>query len=78
VTSYGIYLYHGPVLNELRSLGLRIGTHGLLTYVSLVAITLPIVIGLSSASYYLLERPLMRLGRRQRPPAALPNLAPSA
>ncbi len=78
VTSYGIYLYHGPVLNELRSLGLRIGTHGLLTYVSLVAIALPIVIGLSSASYYLLERPLMRLGRRQRPPAVLPNLAPSA
>jgi peptidoglycan/LPS O-acetylase OafA/YrhL len=64
VASYGIYLYHGPVLNELRSLGVRIGTHGPVTYLSLLAATLPIVIGLSAASYFLLERPIMRWGRR--------------
>jgi peptidoglycan/LPS O-acetylase OafA/YrhL len=68
VTSYGIYLYHGPVLNELRSLGLRLGTHGLLTYLSLVAVALPIVIGLSSTSYYLLESPIMSWGRRVKRP----------
>lgn len=66
VASYGIYLYHGPVLNELRNLGIRLGTSGTLTYLSLVAVTLPVVIGLSSASYYLLERPIMRWGRRSR------------
>lgn len=64
VASYGIYLYHGPVLNELRSLGVRIGTDGLVTYLSLVAAAFPVVIGLSCASYFLLERPIMRWGRR--------------
>lgn len=73
VASYGIYLYHGPVLNELRTLGVRLGTNGLLTYVSLLLVALPIVIALSSVSYYLMERPLLRLGRRPpgKPSAAL-------
>jgi peptidoglycan/LPS O-acetylase OafA/YrhL len=72
VASYGIYLYHGPVLNELRSLGVRIGTHGLITYLSLLAVTLPIVIGLSAASYFLLERPIISWGKRFGGPAARP------
>lgn len=66
VASYGIYLYHGPVMNELRSLDVRIGTHGLISYLSLLAATLPIVVGLSSASFFLLERPIMRWGRGWR------------
>ncbi len=74
VTSYGIYLYHGPVLNELRSLGVRIGTEGLLAYLSLLAVALPVVIGLGAASYFALERPLMRLGRRRRATPAAPTV----
>jgi peptidoglycan/LPS O-acetylase OafA/YrhL len=80
VGSYGIYLYHAPVLNELRSLGVRIGSDGLVTYLSLVAAALPIAIGLSCASYFLLERPVMRWGRRleRRPERQLaPTPAPS-
>lgn len=64
VASYGIYLYHGPVLNELRELGFRLGTAGPITYLSLVAVTLPVVVALSCASYYVLELPIMRWGRR--------------
>jgi peptidoglycan/LPS O-acetylase OafA/YrhL len=76
VASYGIYLYHGPVLNELRSLGVRLGTHGLVTYLSLLAATLPIVIALSSASYFLLERPIMRWGRGPGRPTGSAGVAP--
>lgn len=76
VISYGIYLYHGPVINELEALGVRLGTHGLLTYLSLVAVTLAIVIPLGAASYRLLEHPLMRWGRRVRPQRATGSAGP--
>ncbi len=78
ITSYGIYLYHGPALNELRELGVRIGSDGLLTYLSLLAVTLPLVIALSAASYCLMERPIMRWGRRLGRTVPVPEIAASA
>jgi peptidoglycan/LPS O-acetylase OafA/YrhL len=82
VISYGVYLYHAPVLNELRSLGIRLGSHGLLAYVSLLAVAIPLTVAVGAISFYVLEQPLMRWGRRPhrlsaRGPAALPATLPN-
>ena len=73
LTSYSIYLWHIPVIWWLRVHGLTFGdgTRGLLLNLALVlAITLP----LSSATYFLVERPAMRFKKfNRRPTVAQPQ-----
>jgi peptidoglycan/LPS O-acetylase OafA/YrhL len=62
--TYGLYLWHIPVIVWLRGAGLLPG--GPLS----AAVALPIAIALGAASWYLLEQPLMRRAGRIRRSAA--------
>jgi peptidoglycan/LPS O-acetylase OafA/YrhL len=55
--SYGIYLYHYPVLIYL---GRRLSRD---TYTSAALVTL-ITLAIATASWFLVERPVIRLGQR--------------
>jgi peptidoglycan/LPS O-acetylase OafA/YrhL len=56
--SYGLYLWHVPVLLWLRG-------HGLLPLSPLpaLAVALPLSLALATASWVLVEKPALRLGR---------------
>ena len=70
--SYGIYLYHWPVLLELtdRDLGSVSGVHPYLLWGVTTAV---LSIALGAASYYLVERPALSLRRLVGRPPALPD-----
>jgi peptidoglycan/LPS O-acetylase OafA/YrhL len=56
--SYGIYLWHFPILERIRPL---------IPHAGLIVITLVVAVlatGAAAVSFYLLERPCQRLGRR--------------
>ena len=56
--SYGIYLWHYPFLQELATVGIvNDSPYPLITYVLLLV---PLTIGFAAASYYLIERPILR------------------
>jgi peptidoglycan/LPS O-acetylase OafA/YrhL len=59
--SYGVYLWHVPLLIFARSNGLL--PEG---FLPALAAVLPVVLGVAAASWYLIERPLM--ARAARPP----------
>jgi peptidoglycan/LPS O-acetylase OafA/YrhL len=63
--SYGIFLWHFPVIMELDQAG------GM-SFVPLLTAALAITIPIAALSYYVLERPLLRLKYRRpaKPPAA--------
>jgi peptidoglycan/LPS O-acetylase OafA/YrhL len=63
VISYSVYLFHPLVLSGFEAAGL-FGNHSLAGQVALLALFVVVVIGVSAASYYLLERPMQDLGRR--------------
>ncbi len=58
--SYGIFLWHYPILLELKSHGVD-GWWPSMAFPVLAACTLAITVVCAALSYYLLERPLMRL-----------------
>jgi len=62
--SYGVYIYHLPVLNvvgrTMRSAGLEVNEHWLILLVAALAVTLAV----AATSYYLVERPIFRKIRR--------------
>lgn len=62
--SYGVYIYHLPVLNVvgryMRSAGLEVKEHWLVLFVSALSITFLV----AAVSYYLVERPIFRRIRR--------------
>lgn len=61
--SYGIFLWHYPVITWV------VGTLGLRHLLPAAAVSFAITLALATASWYLLERPLMQLaGRRVRRP----------
>lgn len=62
--SYGMYLWHYPVVRLLASLGVEQGR---------LAATLVLTVVMALLSYVLVEEPLMRRGRRSRPKAASPQ-----
>lgn len=62
--SYGIYLWHLPILLKLHDLGARDWIPGS-GAVSLFVVTLVITIACAGASYYLLERPILKLKYRR-------------
>jgi len=57
--SYGVFLWHYAVGLELGNRGEDLG------FWPLVAVTLAISIAVAAASYYALERPLLRLKYRR-------------
>ncbi len=61
MVSYGIFLWHYPVV-------LGLVNHGINGFVELTALTLALTIPCAAASYYVIERPLMR-AVRSRPGA---------
>ena len=68
--SYGIYLYHAPVLTALKPL-----TYGHATttrMLILVPAALAVTIAAAALSYYVVERPALRARRRTAKPAAAP------
>jgi peptidoglycan/LPS O-acetylase OafA/YrhL len=71
--SYGVYIFHYPIQHALARLlaeaGLGVDDHWVIFGVGSLSAT----IGVASASYYLIERPVMRWARGcqpSRPPAA--------
>ena len=64
--SYGIFLWHYPVIIFLIDLGALDWAPGM-SFAVLLVTTLAITIPCAAISYYALERPLMRWGRRTFP-----------
>ncbi len=71
LVSYAFYLYHTLVIQELNKV---IGPHGPLRYPLMLVSSFAISCALAAASYYVIERPAMRLGRR-RPSRSRPAAA---
>jgi peptidoglycan/LPS O-acetylase OafA/YrhL len=65
LVSYGVYLWHVPLLIFGRA-------HGLLPsgFVPALLVSLPVVLLISAASWYLVERPLITRANRPRAPRA--------
>lgn len=64
LVSYAFYLYHTIVIAQLNKFAT---SHGLALRYPLVALAALVVsLGCAAASFYLLERPLMRVGVRRR------------
>jgi peptidoglycan/LPS O-acetylase OafA/YrhL len=61
LVSYGVYLWHVPLLLFMRG-------HGLMpsSFVLSLALVLPLVLAVSAASWYLVERPLLARANRPR------------
>ena len=74
--SYGIFLWHFTVMAELLDVG-ALSWAGEHRFAPLVLMTLALAVPLGALSYYLLERPLLRLKYRSRraprPPASDPG-----
>jgi len=69
--SYGIYMYHGPLMTKLYG-WVEPGSHGFLPWAVLIAVGIAASIALGAASYYLVELPFLR--QKYRPGlAALPG-----
>jgi peptidoglycan/LPS O-acetylase OafA/YrhL len=62
--SYAFYLYHTIVIEQLRNLFEDVGLTGRYALVAVASFFL--TLACASASYYLLERPVMRWGRSSR------------
>jgi peptidoglycan/LPS O-acetylase OafA/YrhL len=69
VVSYGIYLYHQPIADALNG-GVRSGGDSTTRFLWLAAATAAIAIAGAAVSYYVVERPALRLKDRRRAPAA--------
>jgi peptidoglycan/LPS O-acetylase OafA/YrhL len=67
LVSFGLYLYHPAVLEELYKWGVHINADGAATYFSLTAAAIIVALTLGALSYYLLERPFLRLKRTVGP-----------
>ena len=62
--SYSVYLLHPLVFDAYRSMPVLHRPHTLPDQVLIFAGLLAVIIGLSALTYYLVERPMQRLGRR--------------
>lgn len=70
LVSYGIFLYHYPIVFGLARIGadgwLDLGTSFAARAVTLAATALPLTLLAATFSYRVVERPFLRLGRRRR------------
>lgn len=74
--SYGVYLYHFPVIQLLVAAGLT-GLTVLWAVVWLVPVTLLLTLPVAAASWFGVEAPAQRRGRRKRQPVAVVRPSPS-
>ncbi len=65
LVSYGIYLYHEPLARVLNG-GLASGGAPVRRFLLLAAGTAALAIAAGAVSYYVVERPALRLGKRRR------------
>lgn len=65
LVSYGVYLYHTIVIAQLEKVLPSGGGAG--HYLAVTACSLVVTLLCAAASYYSLERPIMRMGRSRRP-----------
>ncbi len=63
LVSYGLYLWHVPILLFARANGLLPSS-----FVPALAVVLPVVLAVCAASWYLVERPLIARASRRRDP----------
>jgi peptidoglycan/LPS O-acetylase OafA/YrhL len=59
LVSYGIFLYHGPIVRKLHELGAETWLPGS-RFLSLLFVAVALAVACATASYYLLERPALR------------------
>jgi peptidoglycan/LPS O-acetylase OafA/YrhL len=62
--SYSVYLLHTTVFDVYRKIPVLHRPHTMLTQVLLAAALLAVIVALSGATYYLVEKPMQRLGHR--------------
>jgi peptidoglycan/LPS O-acetylase OafA/YrhL len=62
--SYSVYLLHPLVFNAYRSIPVLHHVHTMPDQVLFFAGLLAVIIGLSALTYYLIEKPMQRLGHR--------------
>jgi len=63
IVSYSMYLWHFPILVALKEGGFFAG-EGSVRLGSAILVGLPLTLAIASISYYLVERPFMRMRRR--------------
>ncbi len=63
--SFGIYLYHEPIVVGLEQ-SRMLAAHGTLRLIETIAATFVLATGCGALSWYLIDRPLIRLSRRPR------------
>ena len=78
VISYSMYLLHPIVFNAYRSIPVLHRPHTMPDQVLFFAGLLAVIIGLSALTYYLVEKPMQRLGRRVAAWAGYPTETASA
>jgi peptidoglycan/LPS O-acetylase OafA/YrhL len=80
--SYGIFLWHRPIINEAAKLGVDFGHSGGPAYVAWVLLALAGAAIVASLSWHVLERPILGLKRlvpdHARGAKPSPALTPSA
>ena len=81
VVSYGVYLWHKAWFDQVYGWFGAKGWASLLSYVALTLLVLVLSTASASASYFVVERPLLRLkdgfGSRRRPLRATPTPVPT-
>lgn len=74
LVSYGVFLYHLPISPKL----LGVQDHALVSpYLTYTAVVAAVAIACGAASYYLVERPVLRLKDWRRRPARRPATEPA-
>jgi peptidoglycan/LPS O-acetylase OafA/YrhL len=76
MVSYGIYLWHVPLLQAIRGTAVPSHPSSAAHTLGLLAVTMTGGIVLGAASWYLVERPAQRLSRRRTPAKARHRGAP--
>jgi peptidoglycan/LPS O-acetylase OafA/YrhL len=64
VISYSVYLLHPLAFDAYRSVPALHRTHTMPVQVALFAALVAVIVSVSAVTYYLIERPMQRLGRR--------------
>jgi peptidoglycan/LPS O-acetylase OafA/YrhL len=75
LVSYGVFLWHQPLMAPVIEHGGDAIIPGM-PFVSLLVSMLAVSVAVAAASYYLVERPILRFKDRRRPPPATATEAP--
>jgi peptidoglycan/LPS O-acetylase OafA/YrhL len=73
--SFSVYLLHPLVFNAYRSIHALHRKHPMPAQIALFAALVAVIIGASAVTYYLVEKPMQRLGRRMAGAAGRPGYA---